>query len=63
MKHHAHTVVKHHVWCNRMSHDQRPDGTCASCDRLNRAYPPEGHLDVEAMAQYYFPNVIVRKGT
>jgi len=55
--------MNHHPWCNRLKHDQRPDGTCAMCERLNREYPPMGHLDVEAMAQYYFPNATHRKGT
>ena len=37
--------MDHHLWCNRLSHDQRPDGTCAACERLYREYPPIGTLD------------------
>ena len=55
--------MEHHIWCNQMTHNLRPDGTCVSCERLNREYPPQGHLDVEAMAHYYFPDVTYREGT
>lgn len=37
--------MDHHIWCNRLSHDQRPDGSCVFCEQLNREYPPQGTLD------------------
>lgn len=48
---------EHHMWCNRFG--TVTEGICLQCERLNREYPPLGHLDYTEEIRHYFPDAEV----
>jgi hypothetical protein len=52
---------KHHQWCSKFG--EITEGVCMLCERLNRQYPPLGHLDYSEEILHYFPDVEVIPST
>lgn len=40
-------MIQHHQWCTDV--EKIIEGSCQQCERLNRQYPIQGHLDYSVM--------------